>query len=131
MDIAVVSINTETWKCQYAGANNPIYMIRNKELTEFKPDMMPISYYNRMDRFVSHDIQLEHGDQLYLFSDGYADQFGGKDRKKFKYKAFKQLLMDHADKSMEHQQTVLNDTILEWQGENDQIDDMVIVGLKV
>jgi serine phosphatase RsbU (regulator of sigma subunit) len=131
LDISLVNINTETWTCHYSGANNPIYLIRNHELTEYKSDMMPISIYHRMDSFTSHEIQLEPGDKLYLFSDGYADQFGGKNRKKFKYKAFKQLLIDHTDESMDQQNKILTDTIVRWQGDHEQIDDMVVVGLKV
>jgi len=131
LDISLLSINTDTWKCQYAGAHNPIYLIRNKNLTEFKPDMMPISIYERMDKFAVHELQLETGDQIYLFSDGFADQFGGKHRKKFKYKAFKQLLLDNSSESLDKQHQALLDTIMEWTGDYEQIDDMVVVGLKV
>ncbi|MEN8228956.1 MAG: SpoIIE family protein phosphatase [Bacteroidota bacterium] len=131
LDLSLITIDTETWSCQYAGANNPLYLIRHNELKEFKPDMMPISIYHRMEQFTTQDIQLESGDQLYLFSDGYADQFGGQHRKKFKYGAFRQLLLDHAGESMEQQQRVLTETISKWQGDGEQIDDMVVVGLKV
>lgn len=93
--------------------------------------MMPISIYPKMEEFTSQEIQLESGDQLYLFSDGYADQFGGEDRKKFKYKAFKQLLLDHSNGSMDQQLSVLTDTIVKWQGDLEQIDDMLILGLKM
>ena len=131
LDLSIVTIDTESWSCQYAGANNPLYLIRENELKEYKPDMMPISFYHRMDKFTTHKIQLEPGDQLYLFSDGYADQFGGQHRKKFKYGAFRQLLLDHTGDSMEQQHRVLIETIAKWQGDNDQIDDMVVIGLKV
>ena len=92
---------------------------------------MPLSHYQRMDPFPTQEIQLEKEDQLYLFSDGYADQFGGKHRKKFKYKAFQQLLTGHTDASMKDQKKVLVDTIMKWQGKNEQIDDMVVVGIKI
>lgn len=131
LDISLISINTESWKCQYAGAHSPLYLISNNELKEYKPDQMPISYYQRMDPFTTHEIQLEKGDQLYLFSDGYPDQFGGKNRKKFKYGAFKQLLIKHSQKSMDQQHQALTETIVQWQGKHEQIDDMVMVGLKI
>ncbi len=75
------------------------------------PDLMPISHYEEMSPFHTTEVQLEAGDQLYLFSDGYADQFGGEQRKKFKYKAFRQLITEYADLSMPRQQQVLSDTI--------------------
>ena len=131
LDLSLVSIDKDSWNCQFAGANNPLYLIRQNELKEYKPDMMPISIYHRMDKFTTHEIQLETGDQLYLFSDGYADQFGGKDRKKFKYKAFKQLLLDHATEPMDQQNRLLTETIVKWQGDTEQIDDMVVIGVKV
>ncbi len=131
MDLALISVQPETLKCEYAGANNPLYLVRNRQLTEYKADRMPVSHYPRMDKFTNQEIQLEKGDQLYLFSDGYADQFGGEKRKKFKYKAFQQHLVDHCGESMEQQHKSLLDTIVEWQRDYEQIDDMVIVGIKV
>ena len=95
------------------------------------PDLMPISHYEEMSPFHTTEVQLEAGDQLYLFSDGYANQFGGEKRKKFKYKAFRQLITEYADLSMPRQQQVLSDTIREWQGKNEQTDDMVIVGIRI
>ena len=92
---------------------------------------MPLSHYQRMDPFPTLEIQLEKEDQLYLFSDGYADQFGGEHRKKFKYKAFKHMLTKDTDASMKDQEKVLVDTIMKWQGKNEQIDDMVVVGIKI
>jgi serine phosphatase RsbU (regulator of sigma subunit) len=131
MDIALVSIDIGTLKCEYAGANNPIYLVREGRLIEYKPDRMPVSYYQRMDKFTTREIQLQRGDLLYLFSDGYADQFGGEQRKKFKYKAFQQLLVDHSGESMEQQHRSLVETIVAWQGDYEQIDDMVVVGIKI
>jgi len=131
MDLALVSLETDTLKCVYAGANNPLYLIRGSRLINYKPDLMPLSFYERMDPFTSHEIQLQEGDQLYLFSDGYADQFGGPERKKFKYAAFQKLLTLHSTKSMNKQRKILADTISDWQGSHEQIDDMVILGLKI
>lgn len=131
MELALLSIDPGTLKCEYAGANNPFYVVRNGDLIEYKPDRMPVSFYQRMDKFTSREIQLREGDQIYLFSDGYADQFGGPNRKKFKYTAFKQHLTDHAGKPMEEQHRALEDTIKEWQGAYEQIDDMVVVGIRL
>jgi len=131
MDMAVINIDSGTHKCQYAGANNPLYLLRRSKLNIYRPNLMPISYYEEMQPFETVDIQLEANDQLYLFSDGYADQFGGEQRKKFKYKAFRQVIADHADLSMSRQQQVLSDRIREWQGKNEQTDDMVIIGIRI
>jgi serine phosphatase RsbU (regulator of sigma subunit) len=131
MDLALVAIDTDTLKCEYAGANNPLYLVREGQLEEYKPDSMPLSHYANMDPFSTQEIQLNKGDQLYLFSDGYADQFGGKKRKKFKYKAFKQLILEHSSSPMQEQRLILQETMRTWQGKNEQIDDMVIVGIRI
>jgi len=92
---------------------------------------MPISYYEEMRPFKTTEIQLEAGDQLYMFSDGYVDQFGGEQRKKFKSRKFRQVITEYADLSMPRQQQVLSDTIREWQGNHEQTDDMVILGIRI
>jgi serine phosphatase RsbU (regulator of sigma subunit) len=131
MDLALISVQPGTLACDYAGANNPLYLVRDGELTEYRADHMPISHYPRLDKFTNHEIQLQKGDQLYLFSDGYADQFGGEKRKKFKYKNFARLLVETTSRPMREQHDILLKTIVAWQGEIEQIDDMVIVGIKI
>ena len=131
MDMALVSIDPDNLICQYAGANSALYLLRRGKISVYRPDPMPLSYYEEMHPFKTQEIQLEAGDQLYLFSDGYADQFGGEWRKKFKYSRFRQLITEHADLSMPRQQQVLSDTIREWQGKHEQIDDMVVVGIRI
>jgi len=131
MEMAVVSIDPDTLHCQYAGAKSPLYLIRRNSLSEYRPNLMPISWYQEMKPFNTVDIQLESSDQLYMFSDGYPDQFGGEARKKFKYKAFRKVLVEHSDLSMSRQQQVLSDTIREWQGKHEQTDDMVIIGIRI
>ncbi len=131
MDLSLVSIDIRTLECGYAGANNPLYHIRDGELTVYRPQMMPISHYQKMDPFRTREIPLKEGDQLYLFSDGYADQFGGEQRKKFKYGAFRQLLLDHSGLPMAEQLEVLEKTITDWQGSQEQIDDMVVIGVQI
>jgi len=131
MDMALISIDPESLLCQYAGANSALYLMRRGKIKIYQPDPMPLSYYEEMHPFKTHEIQLEAGDQLYLFSDGYADQFGGEKRKKFKYSKFRELIVENADLSMPRQQQVLSDTIREWQGKYEQIDDMVVVGIRI
>jgi serine phosphatase RsbU (regulator of sigma subunit) len=131
MDMALVCIDPATLQCLYAGANSPFYLLRRGRLTVYKPDLMPISFYEEMTPFGTTDLKLEQDDQLYLFSDGYADQFGGESRRKFKYQNFRRLITEYADLSMPRQQQVFSDTIREWQGKYEQIDDMVIVGIRI
>jgi serine phosphatase RsbU (regulator of sigma subunit) len=131
MDIAICIIDSDKSSLQFAGANNSLYLIRNNELFETKGDKMPVAIYERMPSFTPHVIKLQKGDSLYLFSDGYADQFGGEKGKKFMYKAFKQLLCRISDRSMPEQQNILEETITSWMGEYEQIDDMVVIGMRI
>ncbi|MCD6366171.1 MAG: SpoIIE family protein phosphatase, partial [Bacteroidales bacterium] len=100
-------------------------------LYEIKPDKMPIAIYEKMDNFTSHEIKVEKGNQLYMFSDGYADQFGGPKGKKFKYKPFKQLLIDNCQLPMSEQKAILEKSFIEWKKDTEQIDDVVVVGIKI
>lgn len=146
MDIALIVIDTETNKLQFAGANNPLYLIRNvdtrrassllatykPQLIEVKADRMPIGIFSsEAIPFTNHEIQLNTGDTLYMFSDGYPDQFGGKNGKKFTKKQFKQLLIEIQDKSMPEQKEILDKTIEEWQGDREQVDDILVAGIRI
>ena len=84
-----------------------------------------------MDNFTTHEIQLDKGDSIYMFSDGFADQFGGPKDKKFKYKGFKQLLVDNVEKPMSEQKQILEKAFNNWKGKAEQVDDVVIVGIKL
>lgn len=131
MDMALLVYNTETCELQYSGANNPLYHIRKKVLTEIKADKMPVGI-NAIEEesFNNHSLQLKPGDTVYIFSDGYADQFGGPLDKKFKYGPMKELLMEISESSMEEQNKVLEETITSWKGDGAQIDDILIFGIK-
>ncbi len=157
MDMAIISIDHETNTVQFSGANNPLYIIKDEELKikdesnntvklfdnsklriknskflyEIKPDKMPIAIYEKMDNFTTHEIQFQKGDQLYMFSDGFADQFGGPKGKKFKYKPFKRLLLENADKPMAEQKAILEKTFVNWKGDLEQIDDVTVIGIKI
>jgi len=131
MDMALLVYNTETRELQYSGANNPLYHIRKKVLTEIKADKMPVGI-NAIEEesFTNHSLQLKPDDIVYIFSDGYADQFGGPRNKKFKYGPLKELLIRISDKNMENQHKELNSVIDSWKGNESQIDDILIFGIK-
>ncbi len=130
MDMSMVVFDKAQKTLSFAGANNPLYFIRNGELKEIKGDKMPVGIHERMNSFTSHSIDLMRGDTFYIFSDGYADQFGGPKAKKFMYSNFKSLLMTLQAKSMREQGKILDDTLEAWKGDVEQIDDIVIIGLR-
>ena len=129
MDIALCIIDTSSSKLSYSGANNNLFLIRNGELTTLKANRQPIGRYDKPKPFKSHTISLEEKDSLYIFTDGYADQFGGEFGKKFMTKAFKDLLLEVQGNSMLQQKEILNSAFNKWKGKYDQIDDVCIMGL--
>lgn len=133
MDIALCSFNRKTNVMEYAGAFNPMWLIRKGELIEYKADKFPIGNLKPGEnkKFTNHSIPLEVGDTLYIFSDGFADQFGGPNGKKLKYSTFKQLLLDNQHLSMEEQGELLNKTIEEWRGTLEQVDDILVIGTRL
>jgi serine phosphatase RsbU (regulator of sigma subunit)/TPR repeat protein len=132
MDVAVCVLNTETNYLQYAGAHNPLYIINNKkELTIIKADRQPVAYSENMRPFTNHEIQLFKGDCIYLISDGFEDQFGGKDDRKFLIKKLKEELVRIADKPMNEQGAILNNAFESWKGEQEQTDDVTLLGLRI
>ena len=118
-------------KLQYAGANNPLFIVRNGELMETMADRQPIGIYVESKPFTNHTIDLQKGDAIYIFSDGYFDQFGGPQAKKFMIKRFKQLLLSIQDKNMQQQKEHLDKTIEDWKGNEGQVDDILVIGIKV
>jgi serine phosphatase RsbU (regulator of sigma subunit) len=131
MDIAICTINRKTHKLEFSGANNPMYYIRNDRLIMVKADRMPVAIHARMKDFTKNEVSLIPGDTVYLFSDGYADQFGGPAGKKLKYKTFQDTLLEVQKESMASQKEILNKKHLEWRGSYEQIDDIVVLGFKV
>lgn len=131
LDIALISINLQTKLMQFAGANNPVYIMRDGNITEIKADKMPISIYDRMEKFTNNEYQLNANDNIYLFSDGFADQFGGENMKKFKYKPFQELLVSVASKPMPEQKEIIDSTFLGWKKSVEQTDDVLVVGIRV
>ncbi len=133
MDIALVVIDETKKKLYFAGAYNPVLIFRKDEMHEIKADRMPIGIYIReKESFTLSEFEYQTGDTFYIFSDGYPDQFGGEKGQKFRIKTMKQLLADIQNKSMAEQKEILNKTILDWMGcDHEQIDDMVIVGVRL
>lgn len=153
MDISISVFDKDFTNLQFAGAYNPVYIVRNADnntleenlilqdictannekynLFEIKADKMPVSIYDNMSPFVNNEFKLLKGDTIYMFSDGYCDQFGGPDEKKFKAKPFKHLLLESQEKPMEKQMEVINKAHLDWKGNTHQIDDILVVGIKV
>jgi ligand-binding sensor domain-containing protein/serine phosphatase RsbU (regulator of sigma subunit)/ABC-type amino acid transport substrate-binding protein len=131
MDIALCAIDFEAKKLQFAGANNPLYHYRKGNLVEIKGDKMPVAIHERMDSFTNHEIELESDDLLYFFSDGYADQFGGPEGKKFMCKSLKNSINEVWEKSMAEQKEFFIKQHIAWKGEFEQIDDIVLIGVKI
>jgi len=151
MDISLIIFDNEKQEIEFAGANNPIYIVRGGQnlkevenltgfetrghaplllgLEELKGDNMPIGVHIKQQPFNSQTVKINNGDSIYMFSDGYADQFGGPKGKKFKYKQLKELLLKINGLSMQEQKLILNNTILDWRGKNPQIDDIILSGI--
>ncbi len=161
MDMALTVVDLENNYLQFSGANNPLYIIRHRDLPpveinngnevksldeggdyilyEIKADKMPIAIYLKMDDFTLNQINYQKGDTIYMFSDGFADQFGGPKGKKFKYKPFKRILMSMQENTMAEQKQAINKAIEDWKAyinpntnePYEQIDDIVVIGLRL
>jgi tetratricopeptide (TPR) repeat protein/serine phosphatase RsbU (regulator of sigma subunit) len=132
MDIALIIVNLKSKMLQYSGAHNPLFLIRDKKLREVKADKMPIGISVRYDKpFSNHKIQLQEDDMLYIFSDGYLDQFGGDQKKKFGYRRFRELLLEIHLKELQEQKELLVKAFNSWKGKYDQIDDILVMGIRV
>ena len=160
MDIALCVIDKQQMKVQYAGAYNPMYLIRKVadekkpveelvvskhirhktykhnnaeyEFYETRADRMPVGiYYKKMNSFTNHEVKVKPNDTLYIFSDGYADQFGGGNGRKFLSTHFKKLLIEIQDYSLLMQKEILKQTLKDWRGNIEQVDDILIVGIKL
>ncbi|RLD80860.1 MAG: serine/threonine protein phosphatase, partial [Bacteroidetes bacterium] len=132
MDMALSVIEKTTKKMQFSGAFNPMICIRDKELIEVKGDRMPVGIYPKMENsFETHNVQLESNDTIYLFSDGYADQFGGKKGRKFLTKNLKHLLQEISTLPTDEQKVILENTLNNWQGELSQVDDILVIGFRI
>jgi serine phosphatase RsbU (regulator of sigma subunit) len=133
MDISICSFDLKNNIVQFAGANRPLWLVRNNELVTYKPDKFPIGglQIQREEKFTNHEIALQKNDTLYLFSDGYADQFGGNKGKKLMSKKFKDSLLAIQGLSMQDQEKHLRDLFKNWKGSSEQVDDVLVIGIKI
>lgn len=130
MDIAVCVVDFDKNILWYSGANNPLYVVRNGELTHYRADRMPVAIHYKMEPFTLHKIDLQKGDAFYIFSDGYADQFGGPQQKKFMSMQLRETLVAMAGMPMLKQGERLNEIFEEWRGDSPQIDDVTLIGVR-
>lgn len=131
MDIVVCNIDQKTNLLQFSGANNSIIINRKAVLHEFKGDKMPIGIYEKMDKFVAKEFQLEKDDVLFMQSDGFADQFGGPNGKKYKMKYFREKILEISDLPLSEQKILIEKDFNDWKGNNNQIDDVLVVAVKI
>lgn len=131
MDISLCVLDLNTNSIEFSGANNPLWIIRNSELIEVKGDKQPIGKHIERKPFTNHFIQTQKNDSIYLFTDGYADQFGGEKGKKFKYSQFKELLISIQHEPMERQRELISQSFESWKGSLEQLDDVCVLGVKV
>jgi serine phosphatase RsbU (regulator of sigma subunit) len=129
--VALVVIDPQLDILEYAGAFNPLVILREGELIEYKADKMPIGkYVGEEGPFTNHKIQLEHEDMVYLYSDGFSDQFGGERGSKYKAKPFKRLLTRISTEPVKTQLDLLETEFNSWMGSEDQVDDVLIMGIR-
>jgi serine phosphatase RsbU (regulator of sigma subunit) len=131
MDIALCSLDLNSNTLEYAGAHNPIYIISDNELKEIKATKQPIGRFEARVPFTNHELKLKKSDCVYVFSDGIADQFGGPEGKKFKYKRVKEMLLKTHRGTSAEQKNVIISEFSAWKGKNEQIDDVCVMGIKL
>lgn len=132
MDMTLCSINYQKMELQFAAAFNPLYVVRDGNLIQYKADKFPVgAFIGETRKFANCTVKLQKGDTIYIFSDGYADQFGGPRGKKFMAGSFRNLLLEVSTLSASQQKKKLDDTIEMWRGQLEQVDDILIIGIKI
>lgn len=135
MDIAICNLKQleNTYRLQYAGAHNPLWIIKqgSNEVKEIKANKQPIGKYEDQRPYTTHELELNEGDTIYIFSDGFADQFGGYKGKKFKTANFKKLLLSIQHESMENQKTLIDKAFEDWKNNIEQVDDVCVIGIRI
>lgn len=132
MDISLCIIDRQAGKLEFAGANNPLYFIRDNNLRKIQGDKMPIGIHvSAISPFTNNTLEIKEGDLIYLFSDGYADQFGGTKGRKFMYRPFQDLLLKIHKEPLVEQKELLERTFQAWKGDREQVDDVLVIGLKI
>jgi len=131
MDIALCVIDEQSGLLHYSGAYNPLYLVRKGELIIYRADNMPVGVHTMEEKpFTNNDLMLEDGDIIYLFTDGYPDQIGGPNNKKFMYNNFRDILIRVSSLPMDEQKSILKKNLLDWKANNRQIDDILVMGIK-
>jgi len=130
MDISVCSLNLKNGSLNFSGANNSLYLIRNKQIIEYKADKMPIGTYPKEQPFTLQTIDIEKNDVFYIFSDGFEDQFGA-NKKKFSKKNFRAFLLDNHETEMKQQPIYFENHLNQWKGNEEQTDDILVIGIKI
>lgn len=131
IDLALCILDYNTGQLQYAGAFNPVYIISDNNLVQLTADKMPIGVATEFETsFKNATYKMKHGDMLYLFTDGFADQFGGSYGKKYKYQSFRNLLLKTAGKPIHLQHNTLENEFIKWKGTHNQLDDVTIFGIR-
>jgi serine phosphatase RsbU (regulator of sigma subunit) len=137
MDIALCRVDLDTLELQYAGANRALYLFKNTstgiDFTDIKPNKFPIGGYQAetIRSFTSHIVQLNKNDTFYIFSDGYADQFGGASNKKFMVKRLQNELKAMQNLPMNSQKYLVQKLVMDWKGDAEQVDDILMIGVRV
>ncbi|MBN8695361.1 MAG: serine/threonine-protein phosphatase [Bacteroidetes bacterium] len=132
MDCVLCAFDFEDMKLDFAAANNPLWLVRDGKVTEYAPDKMPVGKSPKENEpYTLKSIDLVKGDIIYIFTDGYADQFGGEKGKKFKYKQLQELLISNSHLPMQEQKQILANTIEKWMGNLEQVDDILVIGIKI
>ncbi len=131
MDISLLGLNKKTKEFYWSGANNPLHYFSNNKLNEITAHKQPIGKSENSSTFVTHKVDLQMGDYVFLFTDGFADQFGGPKGKKFMYKQMQELFLNSISNSPEEFQSLLNTTFLQWKGDLEQTDDVLVIGIKI
>jgi serine phosphatase RsbU (regulator of sigma subunit) len=133
MDLALIAFNRKTFTLEYAGAYNPLYLVRNGEVIVYKADRFPIgvSTMEQKKTFTNVVVDIKPGDMLYMSSDGYADQFGSPEVKKFKSVNVKRILSEIWNLPVQEQKVKLEKEIMDWKGDLPQVDDIMLIGTKI
>lgn len=126
-----MSVRAESRTITYAAANNEPILLRNSEIIELPKDRMPVGKGEKTDNFLLHSIEMKEGDMLYLYTDGFADQFGGPKGKKFKYRQLNELLLKIKEAPLVNQKQKLETAFTNWKGNQEQVDDILIIGIKI
>ena len=132
LDISLVSVSRNTLTLKHAGANRPVYIIRNNEIIELKGNKFSIGGYVEEEKvFDENEFKLQNGDTIYLFSDGYSDQFGGGKGKKLMTRHFKEMLLSIQDRPIDEHGKIMEQKLDEWKGGYEQVDDILVIGIRV